>query len=170
MAYKMTEEFASAMVTVIPIILVASALEISAIAKTSRDNGRRRREATLAAIRAGSPEPPAPSALARRAGKVIFLGWYVSGLIHILAEMSLIRWLAGTERAANPAMAQMVFSVATAGFAWVLGAGIFTLFVTGHLSKAENRRWKAECARERAIRASAVPVVTTSGPGQGGQP
>ncbi|MGW5449951.1 hypothetical protein [Streptomyces asiaticus] len=172
-AVRMTEEFASAMVTVIPIVLVAASLEMTALTKNSRDNGRRRREAVLAAIRSGTPEPAGVSRRRKAASVLVLSGWYWSVILHVVAEVLLIRWLADSKRAADPQTAQFVQAVGIFGFVWVLIAGFIVTSVYNSERKLERRLWKDEIARERAARAAAVPeaaVPTPTDPGQAQQP
>ncbi len=170
---RMTEEFASAMVTVIPIVLVAASLEMTALTKNSRDNGRRCREAVLAAIRSGTPEPAGVSRRRKAASVIVLSGWYWSVILHVVAEVLRIRWLADSKRAAAPQTAQFVQAVGIFGFVWVLIAGLIVTSVYSTERKLERRLWEDEVTRERAARAAAVPEIAVpapTAPGQAQQP
>jgi hypothetical protein len=96
--YKMSEEYVSAMVTVIPIIMLVASVEVSAL------------------VRHGSWLNTRPSA-ADKLLMVLFLFVFAS---HAVTEMALIRWLATAERPESPLTARMTFVVAGFGFLAVI--------------------------------------------------
>ncbi|MFJ5829513.1 hypothetical protein [Streptomyces sp. NPDC093089] len=133
----MTEEFAGAMVTVIPLLGSAEFLKVSGtfmerlIPTLDREGlevvhkllGRQHDVATPS-----QPEEPSPL---ERLGSMLHkevrfwtnTAWLILACLHVYAEFRLIQWLATTERPEAPAMAQYVTKIATAGFVMlILGA------------------------------------------------
>ncbi|MGW0121737.1 hypothetical protein [Streptomyces sp. NPDC003327] len=136
----MTEEFAGAMVTVIPIILLLGSAEFLKVSGTFMERliptlDREGLEATHKLLGrqqevATPPQPEEPLVL-ERLGSLLHKGvrfwtntaWLTLACLHVYAEFRLIQWLATTERPEAPAMAQYVTKIATAGFVMlILGA------------------------------------------------
>lgn len=103
MAYKMTDDYASTMVTVIPVILVVATVEFQALAKRE-------------------PRPSVREGLTGRLlwDTALLMMW--NGLIvsHATVEMMLVMWLATTERPESPELAWAVAFVAWLGLACVV--------------------------------------------------
>ncbi|MET9760160.1 hypothetical protein ABZ016_14060 [Streptomyces sp. NPDC006372] len=130
MAYKMTGEFAGAMVTVIPIVMLLGAVE----AKTMTDRVRGDLERTAASLlesarSAQSRQQLGLAAMAEfrrgylwstwRASLASFI-WLAVGLAHLIAEMRLIHWFATDTQSDDPDLARFVFLVSFSGFAITL--------------------------------------------------
>ncbi len=103
MAYRMTDDYASTMVTVIPVILVVATVEFQAL--WNRE-----------------PRPSAGGGVTGRLAwdTVLLVMW--NGLIvsHAAVEVKLIMWLATTERPESPDLAWAVAFVAWLGLACVV--------------------------------------------------
>ncbi|MFI8220219.1 hypothetical protein [Streptomyces sp. NPDC085932] len=119
MAYKMTDDYASTMVTVIPVILVVATVEFQALAKRE----------------------PRPSAREGLTGRLVWdtallVMW--NGLIvsHAAVEMALITWLATTERPESPELARTVAFVAWLGLACV--AALTALLTFGAVIRVQG--------------------------------
>ncbi|MFD7184962.1 hypothetical protein ACFV90_33825 [Streptomyces sp. NPDC059904] len=121
---KMTESFAGAMVTVIPIILVAAGIETQQNFNKLAD---RMDEIRIALLEEGveAAEKAARSRGTGFAGMPTVLGvMAVLFLSHVFVEFYLIFWLASTTRPANPGAALTVAITGFLGFALVGGAGV----------------------------------------------
>ncbi|MEU1916153.1 hypothetical protein [Streptomyces massasporeus] len=96
MAYRMTDDYASTMVTVIPVILVVATVEFQALVKRE-------------------PRPSAREGLTGRLAwdPVLLVMW--NGLIvrRAAVEMKLIMWLATTDRPESPELAWAVAFIST---------------------------------------------------------
>lgn len=150
--YKMTEEFASAMVTVIPIILLLGGAEMLKLTKVYVEARfpEVNREVWDALgrhlIRAEGGEP-AEIPLPRReadgkpelsswgAFEILFAGiWGLVAVAHVYMEVRLIQWLATAERPAAPVLAERVTWVAGAGFVMLLVGAFLPILMIGHMS------------------------------------
>jgi hypothetical protein len=132
MQYKMTEEFASAMVTVIPIILLVASVEFNSITRAQHAEMREYLEdqrARLRALREGratsAPVPAVPAA-ATRNRRIATWFWAVLVMSHIWAEVALIEWLGGTDRHPEPVRAALIAWITMGGFFAVLAAWMLT--------------------------------------------
>jgi hypothetical protein len=136
--FKMTEEFASAMVTVIPIILLLGWAEVQKLSTTyvakkapSLDREIRAVMYQILSQEAGS-QPDADASPGQEAENrtppeqakifegLFAIAWGALAILHVVAELYLVRWLATTERAPSPGMARNVTLVAGAGFVMLL--------------------------------------------------
>ncbi|MGW1089647.1 hypothetical protein ACWD4L_25820 [Streptomyces sp. NPDC002596] len=136
--FKMTEEFASAMVTVIPIILLLGWAEVQKLSTTyvakkapsldreiraamyrilSQEAGSQADADTSSGQEAENRKPPGQAKIFEGLFAVV---WGVLAVLHVLAELYLVRWLATTERAPSPGMARNVTLIAGAGFVMLL--------------------------------------------------
>lgn len=107
--FKMTEAFASAMVTVIPIILLLGAVELSSRLKRGHEH--------MDDVEAGRSQRVDYKLI--RGGSL----WGALAAAHCYAEISLIEWLATGERQESPHLASFIAVTAALGFvAVVLGA------------------------------------------------
>ncbi|MBB3081684.1 hypothetical protein FHS41_008242 [Streptomyces violarus] len=144
----MTDDFASTMVTVIPIVLIVGTAELQALMRM--------------------PELSDPSHIAtpvRRAWlsvKVILklilsLGWAALIFLHARVEVRLIFWLAAKDRKNDPALARDVVLTSVAGFLFVVS--ITTLLVAGRslatgllLISASREQAEPEAAADSPLR------------------
>ncbi|MFI7352021.1 hypothetical protein ACIBSR_37920 [Streptomyces sp. NPDC049936] len=132
MTYKMTDDYASTMVTVIPVILVVATVEFQALVKRE-------------------PRPSAREGLTGRLAwdTALLVMW--SGVIvsHAFVELKLIMWLATTERPESPQLAWAVAFIAWLGLACVvvltgllmLGA-IIRIHVAIFMDCVRDTRWE----------------------------
>ncbi|MFJ5730943.1 hypothetical protein [Streptomyces paradoxus] len=131
MAYRMTDDYASTMVTVIPVVLVVATVEFHALVKRE-------------------PGPSAREGLTGRLAwdTVLLVMW--NGLIvsHAVVEIKLIMWLATTERPESPELAWAVAFVAWLGLVCVavltalltLGA-VIRIHVAMFMGFVRDTRW-----------------------------
>lgn len=110
MVYKMTDDYASTMVTVIPVILVVATVEFQALVK-----------------REARPSPREGLTGALLWETTLLVMW--NGLIvsHAAVELKLIMWLATTERPESPELAWAVAFIAWLGLICV---AILTFLLT----------------------------------------
>ncbi|WP_326710471.1 hypothetical protein OG758_15035 [Streptomyces sp. NBC_01474] len=113
----MTEEFAGAMVTVIPIILLLAGVEWHNRVKDDVDKAKQR----LEKLRRGESAPYERPPMWRYFLDVVWVALVVS---HGIAEAYLITWLAGTERPAAPGWADFIATTGGAGFLLVILLGL----------------------------------------------
>ncbi len=161
--YEMTEEFASAMVTVIPIILLlgwAEATKLSNVfVATKGPTVDHEVRTALARITNNGTESPDHEDPPRRRPvrqipfarflEVCFgLAWGVLAVLHVWAEVSLIRWLATTERLPSPDLAKQVTQIAGVGFVMLLIGAFAPVFLIPYMtiglrlvSRSEFARW-----------------------------
>ncbi|MFE2046305.1 hypothetical protein ACFXAZ_36365 [Streptomyces sp. NPDC059477] len=121
MPFKMTEEFASAMVTVIPIIMLVAAVEFNSFHRTLEDAHNEVLHSMSEKIQAAREgrEVPAGRHRTRRTYWTVW-AWLALWASHTGAEVQLIRWLAGDARQPDPLTAQVVANIAILGFAAIL--------------------------------------------------
>ncbi|NEY36492.1 hypothetical protein GTU99_30830, partial [Streptomyces sp. PRKS01-65] len=150
--YKMTEEFASAMVTVIPIILLLGGAEMLKLTKLyveARFPEVNREVWEVLDLRPVHPETgePAEIPLPRResdgtaelspwgAFEIAFAGlWGLVAVAHVYMEVRLIQWLATAGRPAAPVLAERVTWVAGAGFVMLLVGAFLPIVTIGNMS------------------------------------
>jgi hypothetical protein len=155
--YKMTEEFASAMVTVIPVILLLAALEYSSLRKADDQAEEKEVEELserLRAARNGIDPPLSDAPRMRPPNWWLSFFWYVLAATHVAAEMLLIDWLAQGAREPEPLTAQFIVWVARFGFFGVL---LHPVVRHSYAVRARRRRLEAmraeiaaEIARQQA--------------------
>ncbi|MGV9693777.1 hypothetical protein ACWDUX_32295 [Streptomyces sp. NPDC003444] len=143
----MTEDFAGAMVTVIPIILLLGSAEFlkfstAFVERLTPVVDREGVEAARALLGqepvAPSPRPLLPPPIERTASmlnaslrRTLNIGWIILAAFHVYAEIRLIQWLATTERPEAPAMAKYITEIAAFGFVMlVVGALLPTLLLS----------------------------------------
>ncbi|MET7275635.1 hypothetical protein ABZS59_31310 [Streptomyces flaveolus] len=100
----MTEDYASAMVTVIPVIMVVATVEFQALAQRSAQD---------------LPDGRDPSLSVRVKplwNSLLLTFWAALIFSHTYVELSLIEWLASDERAPDPGLAERVRLVGGLGF------------------------------------------------------
>lgn len=139
--FKMTESFAGAMVTVIPIILLVAVVEVQQRGRLTVETLTKLRLAqetsepgagTAALLEARMRKPPmwAP-----------FL-WGTLSAAHVVAEAMLIFWLAGSERSPGTWQAPFVAYTAAVGFVVVILTAVLSPY-----SQAMRIRREAPWAR-----------------------
>ncbi|CAL9323429.1 hypothetical protein [Streptomyces sp. SudanB66_2053] len=154
MAFEMTEEYASAMVTVIPVLMIVATVEVQTLAK--------RREVQP------PPDDANPWTVFRNYGPMVQLGLY--GLLaasHGVAELKLITWLATTQRDPDPTMARDTALIGMGGFVYLTVLTYIVVFVNGtkHMSWAmrglhrllTGRPGHTGRSRPRAVASPRVP-------------
>lgn len=119
LSYAMTDDFASAMVTVIPIVLLVGTAEVTALVRTPIT-----RDPVLESTTAGR----AWLWLKRMGKKVISLAWLVLIAQHLMVEGDLISWLATAEHTNDPQLAKRTVLVSVIGFFFVT---MVTLILAG---------------------------------------
>ncbi|MGA5285436.1 hypothetical protein ACPCSK_34430 [Streptomyces griseoincarnatus] len=146
MTFKMTEEFASAMVTVIPIILLAASVEVSSLVNRQgalQDELLRQLQQQIDAKRRGEEAAPlrvTDTGPTGCSGTALALFWFLLSGAHVIAEYQLIMWLAGTERGDHPLMAKSIAFIGIIGFAAVLVGWLWNLVVTSRSRSRELAR------------------------------
>jgi hypothetical protein len=113
----MTDDFASAMVTVLPVILLVATVQFNELGKRAREVTH---QLTTEALRDGWNEvrfvqQVERSPLIRRL-RGLQAWWWAMLTIHVLAEVYLIGWLADDGRPAQPGFAVLVAMTACLGF------------------------------------------------------
>ncbi|MFC9498385.1 hypothetical protein [Streptomyces sp. NPDC056982] len=161
---KMTEEFVSAMVTVIPVILLVASVEYMTVVRDQRQRWMDYQEQLLEAIVNGAPEPRGPGKVARRAYAIAVRFWNMVLAAHIAVEANLVVWLAGTKRPTAPSIALIVEWVAIIGFvSIVVGGGLHA-----YMGLEERRRQEAALREKiraaRQARAEQPPTVRVPPP------
>ncbi|MFE5966210.1 hypothetical protein [Streptomyces sp. NPDC056463] len=140
----MSPEFAGAMVTVIPIIILLASAEIGALLNRRQQNQERidglvraARERCVARIQAGQAPDVRDLEISRGAfpydresSRVTIFYWIVSGVLALVAEWLLIYWLAAEERPKSGALTYFIAVAALNGFYMVL-MGVGTLVADG---------------------------------------
>ncbi|MFI0964168.1 hypothetical protein ACH4S8_22555 [Streptomyces sp. NPDC021080] len=116
----MNEEYASAMVTVIPVVLLVASVEFSQIFTRLSAEWRRPIQEALEAAREGRSQRLHHNKSRSRALYFLYFFWILVALSHILAEMSLINWLASSERKPYTGLAEFVSLTANIGFFSIL--------------------------------------------------
>ncbi|MFF7771773.1 hypothetical protein ACFZC7_35415 [Streptomyces massasporeus] len=122
MTYKMTDDFATTMVTVIPVILLVGTAEVVALARTKWDT---------------SWDDPTSGTPARRlflwckqlAKAVLHVIWGSVVLAQTKVEVDLIKWLALPDRSDDPTLAREVVDASRIGFYFIAGIALFLIFV-----------------------------------------
>lgn len=159
--YEMSEEFASAMVTVIPIILLlgwAEATKLSNVFVAAKAPAvdrevraalvRIANDGTESPDRGDSPQEPVRQVpFARSLEVVLGLTWGVLAVLHVWAEVSLIRWLATTERPPSPDLAERVTEIAGAGFVMLLIGAFAPVFLIPYMTFALRLVSRSKFAR-----------------------
>ncbi|MGX1564679.1 hypothetical protein [Streptomyces sp. NPDC055506] len=107
----MTDDYASTMVTVIPVILVVATVEFQALVKRE----------------------PRPSPREGLTGKLawevaLLVMWHSLIISHAAIEMKLVMWLATTERPESPELAWAVAFIAWLGLMCVVGLTFLLMF------------------------------------------
>ncbi|NEC72934.1 hypothetical protein [Streptomyces rochei] len=159
MAVEMTEEYASAMVTVLPVIMLVALVEFNNANAAYRNTQLEYTQALLQAVRNGEIEPIPPSKWSRRAREAAYMYWYAIVGLHIYAESLLIQWLASTERGPDPGTAEFVRAVGAWGFLTVICGFVINVWLTRKQRIAEVMRLEALVRQERAVRAAQAPVL-----------
>lgn len=145
MSLKMTDGFASAMVTVLPVILLVATVQYNELGKRAAEANR---QLTAEALQDGWDEARfvqlvEDSRLIRRL-KGMQAWWWTMLFLHAITEVYLIFWLADDARPGHPAFAMFVATVACLGFVTIVVEIVFmTLAATGE----EVRRLAAMRAR-----------------------
>ncbi|GAA1275520.1 hypothetical protein ACFQ0Q_32345 [Streptomyces aureus] len=121
--YKMTESFAGAMVTVIPIIMLVAGVEAAKAAKAATRSIEQMVQHALAQTAAGERRAPVISPWQW----VLLVAWAAVGLAHVFAETLLITWLGKTERPTAPGQALFITLVAVVGFFSVAMGPVFVM-------------------------------------------
>ncbi|MGW6747607.1 hypothetical protein [Streptomyces sp. NPDC055006] len=158
--YKMTGDFAGAMVTVIPVIMLMAVAEANKYAKS-----------VLRAVNAmldyltdeAVEEPPKPISAWHWP---LTLAWLTLGMLHVVAEVKLIVWLAKTEHPAAPNQALFITIVASLGFLVVVMGPFFAMSV-GVLRKlipAMNMYYRMIKHPEEYLRSASTPADEASDP------
>ncbi|AJF70427.1 hypothetical protein SVTN_40320 (plasmid) [Streptomyces vietnamensis] len=135
---EMSEAYASAMVTVIPVILLVAAIETSRFSSVIDEVRLQRANKVLEEAREGRVlSPDLPKAVVRwhLASYCIFGLLWIS---HLWAEMNLIFWLSYTEKDPDPALAVYVKWTAITGF-WLVMFGAAAQRQVAAWSQREER-------------------------------
>ncbi|MEU8488676.1 hypothetical protein [Streptomyces sp. NPDC048641] len=146
--FKMTGDFAGAMVTVIPIILLLGGAEMLKLSKMYVEAAAPKHQQATAEILAavypgaeveGPSSTPSPhtSDDAAQPGEQLWasfeilfaLVWGLVAVAHVYMEVKLIQWLATTERPAAPILAERVTGTATLGFVMLLVSAFGPIFM-----------------------------------------
>jgi hypothetical protein len=128
----MTEEFASAMVTVIPVILLVAVVEFNEGEKRAAEAARSLAlEAQASGVEAGRVVRKVMNSRVLRRIKNVQSAWYAVLTFHVLAEGYLILWLADDHRPASPGYAWFVVLTACAGFLMTLASVVLTRAARG---------------------------------------
>ncbi|MFF2475094.1 hypothetical protein [Streptomyces sp. NPDC058066] len=144
MQYKMTEEFAGAMVTVIPVILLVAAVEfITTIRQVEQW------------LDAAVEDPAAPPRSPHITNVLLSLVWCGIAVAHIAAEVDLIKWLASVKRPADPGMARFVTEVAVIGFWSIVATAVFLAAIMF------LRLWRAEKTLIQRAREAEIAEAST---------
>ncbi|WP_327668006.1 MULTISPECIES: hypothetical protein [unclassified Streptomyces] len=138
---KMTEEFASAMVTVIPIIGLVATVEVSS--HFSR---------YLEMLERGEGDM-----YSRRATTGAVKGWVLIGAAHVVAEWMLVEWLVSTDRPESPKMAMFIAITGCVGFAWALVFPMMSMVDRLLLAQAKVRARRQAAVREARSEPEAGP-------------
>ncbi|WP_217165645.1 DUF4499 domain-containing protein [Streptomyces sp. AC512_CC834] len=147
----MNAEFASALVTVIPIILLVASVEINNVTKSRQARLLRELEFQLedaeAAILAGQPVSDGKPRKSRTE-TIAYVFWGVLMVTHVVAEMILILWLASAKRPEVPFLAEYVLDTALFGFISVFTGGLLSHDLTrreylDQLEEIKRRRTRA---------------------------
>ncbi|MEK0100257.1 hypothetical protein ACFC18_44100 [Streptomyces sp. NPDC056121] len=137
MSIKMTEEFASAMVTVIPVVLLVATVEYHELSRRVSEETKSR---VAEAVEAGTDGPQVVRDVLNspliKGLKNVQAAWYGVLTLHVLAEMYLIFWLADDKRPGDPPFALYVASIGCLGFLMVV-AGVVSMTL---LKSRETRR------------------------------
>ncbi|MFI0135569.1 hypothetical protein [Streptomyces luteogriseus] len=141
----MTDDFASAMVTVLPVILLVATVQFNELGKRAEETNRR---LTTEALQDGWNEARYVQQVERspliRRLKGLQAWWWTVLTLHVMAEVYLVFWLADDGRPAQPAFAMLVATVACLGFVTIaMEIALMTLAATGE----EIRRQAAMRAR-----------------------
>ncbi|MGW6958774.1 hypothetical protein [Streptomyces chartreusis] len=137
---RMTGDYASAMVTVLPIVMLIGAVEAKAWSQRLDTHLQRNADAAWERVQGGTGHSAPDSRLirlylgGRRPRDVVVaygmvVAWFSIGLLHLLAEVRLMLWLASDTQSADPGLANFVFKVATCGFAVALGSSVGRLLL-----------------------------------------
>ncbi|MER7477473.1 hypothetical protein ABTX60_07420 [Streptomyces sp. NPDC126510] len=122
MAYKMTEDFATTMATVIPIVLVVGTAEVATLSQNlhadlrAMNKDRVIRQKTVLGVRALMKA-------------LIGTYWAAMVLLHALVEVDLIAWLATPKRTDDPDLAAQVVHVSKDGFHFVAALTVILLLM-----------------------------------------
>jgi hypothetical protein len=141
----MTDGFASAMVTVLPVILLVATVQYNELGKRAAEANR---QLTAEALREGWDEARfvqlvEHSPLIRRL-KGLQAWWWTVLFLHVMAEVYLIFWLADDARPGHPAFAMLVAGVACLGFSTIV---VEIVLMTLAATSEELRRLAAMRAR-----------------------
>lgn len=147
MAYKMTDGFAEAMVTVIPVILLVGTVEFTAMAKRLKQG----------------------EVLTSLWQALLLPWWLLVATTHFVAEGALVLWLATTERSSNPWLAEFLAWTLLTGFATIMVStlGALSLVLTSPLAVTLRRAFNGELDLEVP---SSGPTSEAAPPHEGGGP
>lgn len=128
MAYVMTDDFASTMVTVIPIVLIVGTAEVASLSRGPWEVSFLEPNDTMI-VRAFFA--------VRLMAKAGLIAWW-SALVtaHVSVEVDLIMWLAHPDHPDTAALAERVVLVSTRGFYFVLVITLLFTFV--RITRAEH--------------------------------
>ncbi|QUC63005.1 hypothetical protein IOD14_43125 [Streptomyces sp. A2-16] len=140
----MTGEFASAMVTVIPVVLLVATVEFNEIEKRADETEQRAIEAArgegLSDRQAMQSVSASPLLRGLRNLQTV---WYAALTLHIFAEAYLIFWLADDARPADVFFAWFVSVTGCSGFVMLLAAVVAA-------KKIKNRKVRGPSGRNRS--------------------
>ncbi|MFE5681704.1 hypothetical protein [Streptomyces sp. NPDC056512] len=137
----MTESFATAMVTVIPIILLVAVVEVQQRGRLTVETLTRLRLA-VEAERGGDPTDATAVLREARMSKPPALATFLWGVLcaaHVVAELILIFWLAGSERPPGTWQASFVAYTAAVGFVLVILVAVLSPYFQAARIRAERR-------------------------------
>ncbi|MGX5215028.1 hypothetical protein ACWKT3_41200 [Streptomyces violaceus] len=101
----MTEEYVSAMVTVIPVVMVVATVEFQALIQRN------------AGILPDEDVDAPPRRHTKTLGELLLLLFWAALISsHVVAELYLIEWLVGTERPPNEQLAELTALIGIVGF------------------------------------------------------
>ncbi|MZD16801.1 MULTISPECIES: hypothetical protein [Streptomyces] len=156
MDFKMSSDFASAMVTVIPIVLLIAAIEFSTAARSGRDRKMVHLRQVAEALSRSEPEPAAISRSEKAVSNIAYMFWYLVFGTHIAAETMLVKWLAEVHHHDRPWLATFVVWVTSFGFVAVVVGGGFQMWLGAVRERSERVHLQAQIDGARAIAATAT--------------
>ncbi|MGA5146299.1 hypothetical protein ACPCSF_14800 [Streptomyces griseoincarnatus] len=155
---QMSEPFAGAMVTVIPIIMLVAGVEYTK--HTKRHTAELDRE--LSERRAGVADPVSAFNPRKVLTVIAVIGWGTLAGTHIVAEGLLILWLASVEQEPQPGLALFISVTAYFGFAGTIAAPAAWYAIEGYQKRVELARLRRAAAAEDGGRRGPEPQASTS--------
>ncbi|MEU5239745.1 hypothetical protein ACH4UR_25175 [Streptomyces lydicus] len=138
---EMTDGFASAMVTVIPVIMLAASVGMNNGIKLLTKHIER----DIQRVEAGERVADDWESIAR---SCMALVWILLTAVNVYAEYRLIFWLAANDRPKSPALTQFVAYTGAVGFAIVVVLGLMPIWVT--YEKRRNELGRLEEAQRQS--------------------